>query len=87
MLVFSMNVDLALKFYEEVARLGLTTEEEKVKLLLEMATINENIGVSQTNRTKEQYVKDMSKEFKVLDATFIKGGEDENGTETDKKDI
>lgn len=67
-MLFLTNADFLLKFYERCAKDGIETEEERVVLLTQMAIENEGqCSISQTNRTKEQVVKDLSKNYgKVL---------------------
>lgn len=71
-----MNVDTAMVFYERVAAKELLykrllNEEERTKLLFEMAEQGLIESIIGTDRTKEEIIKDAAKHGKVLhvDAT------------------
>lgn len=66
-LVFQMTVEVAQEFWERVRDLKAETEEERRSILIDLMKEGKMLGVSETSRTKEQYVKDLSREFKVLD--------------------
>lgn len=78
MLVFRMSVEVAEEFYRRCAERGANTEETRTALLLEMAKEGLIDGLTHTNRTKEQYIKDISREQNVLDLTTKEGEEGEN---------
>jgi len=65
-LAFHGSADTFLKFFEEVQKRGLETEEERVKLLLEMMEEGEKISTWHTERSKEQIVEDYRKHGNVL---------------------
>jgi hypothetical protein len=65
-LAFHGNADIFMRFFEEVEKRGLKTEEEKVKLLVEMAQSGEKISVWKTKRTPEQIVKSYAEHGNVL---------------------
>lgn len=69
MYTFSMDVDTTYEFFKRVQELGLKTEEERIHLLIDMYREGYPISVGQTNRDKDEYLRDLSKEFKVLDVT------------------
>lgn len=69
--MFHMNVDTALIFYERVAAKELLykrtiNEEERTKILFEMAEEGLMTAVIGTDRTKEEIIKDAAKHGKVL---------------------
>lgn len=70
--MFHMTVEEALEFFERVQKLLVDNEEERTKLLIQMANEGKKIAISKTERTKEQVIKDYSKHGKVL---YIKGEE------------
>jgi len=66
MYIFQMSAETALTFYERCDEREAHTEEQRVKIITEMVEEGYNISISKTNRTKDQYVKDLAKEFKVM---------------------
>lgn len=52
----------------------INTEEEQTKLLLLMAKEQIPMTVSYTKRSKQKYMKDMAREFKILE---LKGENDD----------
>lgn len=71
LLVFTMSSDQALEFWRRVMERGAETEAERKEILLEMANEGKVESVSETGRTKEEYIQDMSKEFRVLDVRSL----------------
>lgn len=69
MIAFMMTPAIAEEFWKRVIERGVKTEKERAAILVEMANEGLMLSVSETNRTKEEYVKDLSKEFRVLDVT------------------
>lgn len=70
MFLFEFNdLDAAIRFYQVCAELGLNTEEERQEILINFVEYGEIKRVQFTERTKDQYVEDMSREFNVLDLT------------------
>ena len=69
MIVFTMTPEIALEFWERVHAEHLISEEDRQKLLLKMSREGKMLGVSETKRTKEQYLMDMAKEFRILDVS------------------
>ena len=72
MFSFHMDVDTACEFYRRAGEAKADTEEARTKILIQMVEEGLIKTVTQTNRTKEQYVADLAKNFEVLDLT---GGE------------
>lgn len=69
MLIFTMSTDVAMEFWQRVKDNHLETELERRMLLLEMTKEGKMQSVSETTRSKEDYIKDMSKEFKIIDVS------------------
>lgn len=69
MLSFEMTLATAVEFYERKKALGAVTEEECLAILLEMTHEGLIERITQTERTKEQYVADLQKNYDVLDLT------------------
>lgn len=68
MYLFTMKADAALLFFESVRELEQwkgrpITEEERVMILTEMAKMGYVESVMETNRTKEEILKDSVKNF------------------------
>ena len=72
-IVWTMNADVALEFYERCAEREAHTEEQRLVILRELAEEGKMVSVMATERTKEQYVEDLNKNFNVLD---VRPGED-----------
>lgn len=69
MFVFQMTSAIAEEFWKRVIERKAETEKERAAILLEMAEAGLLLSVSETNRTKDEYVNDLRKEFEVLDMT------------------
>ena len=69
-----MSSDAALQAYELFKELGLTKEEDKHQVLMELAKVRSDITVIKTSRTKEKVLQDYAKRYKILN---IKGKENE----------
>lgn len=72
MLVFTMTTEVLIEFYERCKIKKAITEADKVNVLLGMASEGLLDGVAQTSRTKEQYRKDLEKEFNVVDVRELR---------------
>lgn len=95
MYLFTMKADAALVFFEAVKELeeleGRTiTEEERVLILTEMAKMGYIDSVSETNRTKEEVIRDSVKNFGDVmyfkdDGTteFLKAEDEDDGDQRD----
>ncbi len=70
MLSFHMTADTAYEFYRRAKEHNAQTEDDRVNILLDMVAEGLINGVAETSRTKEEYIADLSKEFKVLDLTL-----------------
>lgn len=66
-MVFEMTPETAMEFYRRSEERNATTESARMKILCEMAAEGLVQRVSQTNRTPDQYVADLAKNFEVAD--------------------
>lgn len=78
MFSFHMDVDTACEFYRRAAAAKAETEEARTKILIQMVEEGLITTVVQTNRTKEEYVSDLAKNFEVLDLTEAANEHEEN---------
>lgn len=69
MRAFQLSVDQLELFYDICGQLKLKTEEEKVALLNIMAQYKQVERVWDTQRTKEKFIEDMAKHFRVMKVT------------------
>ena len=67
MLSFSMDIETALEFWERVTKRKAETEEARTRILLELMAEGKMNTVIQTNRTKEEYIEDLKKNFNILE--------------------
>lgn len=67
MMSFMLNIDSAQEFFRRVDEQNANTEEDRAKILYEMAEEGRVMSVTQTNRTEEEYVADLKKNFGVVD--------------------
>lgn len=65
-MMWQMSSDRALEFFERCIAFKAETEEDKTNILLLMAKEGKLQRVWSTGRNKEQVVKDISKEHRVL---------------------
>lgn len=63
---FRMDVDTALEFFERTKERGAETEEERIKILLELANEGKMKNIIMTSRTKEQIIEDYEKHYNIL---------------------
>lgn len=66
MLAFRLTVDNACLFFELCEKFNANTEAERVAILVEMSKFGQVESITETPKTKEEYVKHMAKHFKVL---------------------
>jgi hypothetical protein len=77
MMAFRLTVDQAEVFYEICHELKADTEEKRVAILIEMSKYGQVEGITETKKTKEEYVKHLSEHFgNVL---VVKPQENQNG--------
>lgn len=63
------NVEAAMRFWQVVCEMDYQTEAERTELLVDFAKHGEMKRVWETQRTKEEFIEDMSREHNVLDLT------------------
>jgi hypothetical protein len=69
-LMFHLDVDTALLFWERVIAANAETEQERQDILLQMSAEGLIKSVVGTNRTKEQIIADLKSNFgNILDCT------------------
>lgn len=62
-MLFSGDVDFFEKFYLKCIEQDLTTEEDRVNLLIKMSMESKDCSIYQTSRTKEQVIKDYTQHY------------------------
>lgn len=55
-----------MEFFKRCMDRGVTTDKEKAAILLELAQEGKMLSVTATNKTKEEYITDKAKHFKIL---------------------
>lgn len=65
-IAWTMTVDTALEFFHRCQERNANTEEERVKILVELAQEGKMGSVTATNKTREEYITDKAKHFKIL---------------------
>lgn len=65
-LAWTMTADIAMEFFKRCQERGANTEPERVEILAELAKEGKMQSVVATNKTKEEYIEDKAKHFKVL---------------------
>lgn len=63
---FQMTLENAILFFEVCGLLHLDTEEERITLMQAMAKMGKVDCVWTTERTKEQFIEDLTKHYNVL---------------------
>ena len=61
----------AAEFYRRAGLLGVDNEENRNKILLQMVEEGLVDGVTQTNKTPEEYLEHLKSKFDVLDLTQV----------------
>jgi hypothetical protein len=74
---FRLTLDQAILFYEICGELKADTEEKRIAILHEMAKYGQVEGITETQKTKEEYVKHLSEHFGSV--LVIKPQENLNG--------
>ncbi len=67
MLAWTLTADNAVLFYELCQELKAETEAQRVQILMEMARLGKVKNLAKTTMTKEDYLKHLSKNFKVAE--------------------
>jgi hypothetical protein len=63
---WTMTADTAMEFFKRCEERGATTEPERVKILVELAQEGQMNSVVVTNKTRDEYIKEKAKHFRVL---------------------
>lgn len=58
--------DTWMEFFKRCMDRKAETEEERVKILIELAQEGRMKSVTATNKTKEEYIRDKAKHFRVM---------------------
>lgn len=65
-IIWDMTAKTAMEFYERCIARGANTEEERTKILMELADEGKMTRVVATSRTKDQVLRDTAKNFNIL---------------------
>jgi len=65
-IAWTMSVDTAMEFWKRCIERKADTEKERIKILAELAEEGRMQNVVATNKTKEEYIQDKAKHFKLL---------------------
>lgn len=65
-IAWTMDVETAMEFYKRCMERNATTEPEKVAILTELAQEGRMKSVVGTDKTKEEFINDKSRHFKIL---------------------
>lgn len=63
---WTMTAGTAMEFFRRCHERKANTEQERVKILIELSQEGQMKSVVATSKTKEEYIKDKSRHFKVL---------------------
>lgn len=63
---WTMTADTVMEFFKRCHERGAVTEPERVKILVELAKEGQMTSVVATKKTKEEYIQDKAKHFKIL---------------------
>lgn len=66
MYTFHGNAEIFLEFFKRAKEQNISSEQDRIKILLDMVREGYEISVMRSNKTPEQWVKDYSKHGKVL---------------------
>lgn len=61
-----MTADTAMEFFRRCHERGAKTEQERVDILIELAREGQMTNVVVTNKTRDEYIEDKAKHFKIL---------------------
>lgn len=65
-IAWTMTSDTAMEFFKRCMERKAETESERAAILEELAKEGRMSNVSMSNKTKEEYIKDKAKHFKIL---------------------
>ena len=63
MKAFRLTLDQAVLFYEICGELKADTEEKRIAVLTAMAQYGQVEGITETQKTKEEYIKHLAEHF------------------------
>lgn len=63
---WTMTADTAMEFFKRCQERNAVTEEERVAILVELSKEGQMTSVTVTNKTREKYIEDKAKHFKIL---------------------
>ena len=65
-IAWTMTADTAMEFFKRCHDRSANTEEERIKILIELAKEGQMNSVVVTDKMKEEYIDEKAKHFKVL---------------------
>lgn len=65
-IAWTMTSETAMEFFKRCQARGADTEQERIKILMELAQEGQMTSVVATGKTKDEYIKDKAKHFKIL---------------------
>jgi len=68
-IAWTMTVDTAMEFFKRCDERGANTEQERIAILVELAQEGQMQNVVATNKSRDEYIQEKAKHFKVLDAS------------------
>lgn len=66
MLAFTLTAENAALFFEICHEIGADTEQKRILVLQEMAKLGHVQNIVETPKSKDEYLKHLAKNFKVL---------------------
>ena len=79
MLMFEFpNADACLRYWQVICELQIDNEKERQEILMDFVRNKEITSVRQTNRTRDQVVKDFSRHMHIMDIRAKREDEDGN---------
>ena len=65
-IAWEMTPEIAMEFFKRCSEQGADTEQERAAILKRFADEGKLIRVTATKRSKEKFIKDRAKHFKIL---------------------
>lgn len=65
-IAWTMTADTAMEFFKRCMQTGAKTEKEKVEILIDLAREGQMTNVVVTGKSREDYIKEKAKHFKIL---------------------
>lgn len=65
-IAWMMTADTAMEFFKRCMETGAETEQEKVEILTDLAREGRMTSVTVTGKSREEYIQDKAKHFKIL---------------------